>query len=167
MAGPILGGSIADHIGWRWSFWINAPVAAFSIIVDLFVFPPENAKSPLFELPLLEKIKRLNPQGATLIIGSLVCFICGLQIASTSFSFTTDIGALLGVGALLLALFLFQERFTVFETSLLPGAMLRHRTVWACCLGLTFLFSTLINYVYFLSIFFQVSQYFSIWNLPC
>ncbi len=35
MAGPLIGGLIVDTpwLGWRWCFWVGAPVAVVSLVV--------------------------------------------------------------------------------------------------------------------------------------
>ena len=35
-AGPLLGGLIADTIGWRWCFWLCLPLAGITILTSLF-----------------------------------------------------------------------------------------------------------------------------------
>jgi MFS family permease len=158
MLGPLLGGVIADSIGWRWTFWINAPIAGASIAAALAVFPNENPRTNLFTLPIYQKLKRLDPIGGALLVASLTCFICALQIASTSEWSERNVIALLCVAAVLLLGFVFHEMFTALEISLLPKELLRHRTVWGSCLALFLLFASFINYVFFLSYYFQVSR---------
>ncbi|OCK77070.1 MFS general substrate transporter [Lepidopterella palustris CBS 459.81] len=158
MLGPLLGGIIADSIGWRWTFWINAPIAAVCIVVAFLVFPAENPRTNLFTLPLYQKLKRLDPIGGVLIVTALTCFICALQIASTSDWGSSKVITLIVVAAVLQVLFILHEMFTALEVSLLPRELLKHRTVWASCLGLFLLFSNFINFVFFLSYFFQAVQ---------
>ena len=38
IAGPILGGALADGIGWRWAFYINIPVAIICALGAWFLF---------------------------------------------------------------------------------------------------------------------------------
>ncbi|KAF1981617.1 MFS general substrate transporter [Aulographum hederae CBS 113979] len=156
MSGPIMGGGIADTIGWRWSFWINAPIAGFSLIIVLTIFPREKVGGGNFDLPIGEKLKRLDPIGALLLVAGVICLISALQIASTSTWDSTTVVVLLGMFAIFLIAFLVHEKFTSFAISIVPRKLFQVRTVWTCCVGLFFMFAGFINFVFFLAIFFQV-----------
>ncbi|MCV7179106.1 MFS transporter [Mycolicibacterium sphagni] len=39
VVGPLLGGLFTDHLGWRWAFWVNVPVAVVVLIVAAWAIP--------------------------------------------------------------------------------------------------------------------------------
>ena len=46
IAGPILGGTLADGIGWRWAFYINIPVAGFCAVGAWWLFRRRRSPQP-------------------------------------------------------------------------------------------------------------------------
>lgn len=44
IAGPLVGGVIADTIGWEWSFFINVPIAIFLLMVGGPLLAPQESK---------------------------------------------------------------------------------------------------------------------------
>lgn len=158
VSGPILGGAIADTIGWQWAFWINVPIACISVSIIFLFFPKELSSSSLLKLPFREKLRRLDLIGASLLITGLVCLSCALQSISISTHLSGSEITLLTFAAALLATFLFHARYISSEVSLTPRGILSVRAIWSCCLGLFFLFAGFINFIFFLSIFFQSVQ---------
>ncbi|KAH8880114.1 MFS general substrate transporter [Thozetella sp. PMI_491] len=155
VAGPVLGGVIADKFSWRWAFWVNVPIALGAILVVLSVFPKETPRTALFQLPNQEKIKRLDPIGAVTLTGSLCCLITLLQFQATSLeldSFGRYLAIATGAG---FSIFAIHETFVRADLSLVPKRIFRQRAVWSCCLILFFLFAGFIDFVFFLSVFFQ------------
>ncbi len=39
VAGPLLGGWLAEGPGWRWTFWINLPVGGLAVLAGLWLLP--------------------------------------------------------------------------------------------------------------------------------
>jgi MFS family permease len=160
VSGPILGGAIADTIGWQWSFWINLPIAALSMSIILLFFPKELNTSSLLSLPFREKLRRLDLIGASLLISGLVCLSSALQSLSTTIDFSRSEATLVILTALLIGAFLLHSTFVNSEVSITPRRILSIRAIWSCCIGLFFLFAGFINFIFFLSIFFQVCNKF-------
>lgn len=80
--GPLLGGAIAETLGWRWCFWLLLPLAGLSIIITiLFLGNGEGVARPI--LTLEEKIRRLDLPSLALFIPAIVCLILGLQWGGT------------------------------------------------------------------------------------
>jgi len=156
VAGPILGGVIADSIGWRWAFLLNIPIALGALVVVILIFPNDPPRTPLFGLPFREKLKRLDPFGSTALIGSLCTLVAFLESRATNLgNLDTKEVVLAAISGVLFSVFLIHERFVRTEVALIPWPLLRKQSLWACGLLLFFLFAAFINFVFFLSVYFQ------------
>lgn len=99
---------------------------------------------------------RLDPIGTISLTIGLICLIAVLQTSSSSSKFTSsDIYLAVAAGSGLVT-FVIHETFIRPDLALIPRHMITQRVVWSCCFVVFLLFAGFINYVFFLSMFFQV-----------
>ncbi len=66
IAGPVLGGLLADQLSWRWVFWVNVPLGILAIIVS---------KVTLKRLVHRPRGHRIDYLGALLIVATISCVL--------------------------------------------------------------------------------------------
>jgi EmrB/QacA subfamily drug resistance transporter len=108
IVGPFIGGWITDHISWHWVFYVNVPFGVASLIVLATVLPSAGRRQA--------SIRDLDYLGIVLFTAGVVPFMLGLtnkgnvnsagQLASWS---DANVGGLIAVGLVILAVFLFAE----------------------------------------------------------
>jgi EmrB/QacA subfamily drug resistance transporter len=93
--GPILGGLVVGALGWRWAFYINAPICLLGLVLAWRLVPRgQRGTHP----------SRLDPLGLGLLGGGLAAVTDGLSQAGNHDSFAALTAWLpLAIGALLLA----------------------------------------------------------------
>lgn len=56
--GPLLGGLLVEHVGWRSIFWVNAPIGVIAILLTARFVPESRAPKP----------RRIDPIGQVLVV---------------------------------------------------------------------------------------------------
>jgi MFS family permease len=46
LVGPLLGGVVTEHLGWRWIFYLNLPVGALALVITAAVLPRDRPGTP-------------------------------------------------------------------------------------------------------------------------
>ena len=108
IVGPFIGGWITDHISWHWVFYVNVPFGVASLVVLATVLPSAPHRQA--------SIRDLDYLGIALFTAGVVPFMLGLtnkgnvnssgQLASWT---DPDVGGLIVIGLVILAVFLFAE----------------------------------------------------------
>src|SRR5438876_9392071 len=100
IVGPLVGGFITDHFGWRWVFYVNLPLGLIALALIGFLLPRLAGKGRV----------RIDWLGIALLIGGVLPVLIGLTWAGLTYPWGSPqvIGAL-GAGAVLLVAFAIWE----------------------------------------------------------
>lgn len=148
-AGAVLGGVLTDLLSWRWSFFINVPVAlAVLLVAPSIITESRPAERPKMDLP-----------GALSVTLGLLALVFGLtQAGEHGWTHPAALAGLAAGAVLLIAFYLIERRA---EQPLVPVHVLKKPTVaWGNVLGLL-AFVTETSLVYLLTLYMQKTLGFS------
>jgi EmrB/QacA subfamily drug resistance transporter len=63
--GPLMGGILTEHLGWRAIFWVNVPIAAAAVFLTAKFVPESRAPRP----------RRIDPVGQALVVVALASLV--------------------------------------------------------------------------------------------
>lgn len=142
IAGPPVGGAVAQSIGWEWIFWINVPIALLTIPLILRHVEESHGSDT-----------SLDTRGLVLITGGAVGLVWGLVRGNTNGWTSAETLTALLVGMLLTGVFVAWELRA--REPMLPMRLFRSRGFTAGTLTSFFLFAALYGSVFFLAQFMQ------------
>ncbi|KAK7454733.1 major facilitator superfamily transporter [Colletotrichum acutatum] len=156
VAGASFGGSIADHIGWRWCFLLQVPVSVMALALGALVIKNPEGGFDIDTNDWRAIWSRVDVSGALLLVVAISVQLVGLSLGGNELPWGSPvvIGTLVG-SVLLLALFVLVEARTT-AIPVIPLRMLRGKLpiltqISNVCAGLA-----AYAYLFMLPLFFQV-----------
>ena len=100
IAGPLLGGFITDHWGWRWLFFVSVPVGIVAFV----------AIHRFLRMPHTRRDAKVDVAGIITLTGALALLLLATSFGGTSYPWASaQIIGMYVVGAILLAIFIAVE----------------------------------------------------------
>ncbi len=140
--GPTLGSLLVEAGGWRWVFWINVPVALVTLFGTV-----KNAREAVFQ-----KYGLPDTLSSLLVIAGSLFVTFGLT--SIEQSITQDQWVTMGIGLVLLCLFLVRNQMT--KTPLIQKSFLTNSTINLANIG-SVIFSIAFAIMFFGTILFLMN----------
>lgn len=145
LAGPVLGGLIAQTLHWSVIFWINLPLGIAAYLI---------AGRALRRLPRHERPHRIDIPGAVLMTGATLSLLLALSWGGVSYPWGSP--QILGLVCLSVLLWgLFAWRLLAADEPLIPLAILANPVVRAGTVAAGFGMGTFIGLTIYLPLYFE------------
>jgi EmrB/QacA subfamily drug resistance transporter len=135
--GVIASGLLTDGPGWRWIFFLNIPVGIALVAIAAKYLPADSPD---------QATRQYDGLGAVSVTGGLISLVYALNRAVDHGWTSTSTLAFFALAGVLLLFFVAVERRA--EAPLVPGNVLRNRSMVAADLGAFFLFGAFYAFVF-------------------
>src|SRR5262249_45265213 len=145
IAGPVVGGAVAEGIAWQWIFWINVPIGLIAIPLARNRIPESFGPGTAIDIP-----------GVVLVTGAALGMVWGLVRGNDAGWTSPEVAAALVAGLILAVAFVIWELRA--SAPMLPMRLFRLRA-FSSGNAASFLYSaSLYGTVFFMAQFLQTAQ---------
>ncbi|KAJ5748947.1 uncharacterized protein N7511_010643 [Penicillium nucicola] len=131
LSAPLLGGVIVQSLGWRWCFYINAPIGAVTLLLTFWCLSDTPKPNDIARMTLKDKILQIDLVSNLLLIPALTALFLAFSWAGTKHPWNSGlvIGPLVAFGVLSTA-FIYNQRRRG-DAAAIPLRIMKHRSVIA------------------------------------
>ncbi len=151
IAGPILGGLIAEHLHWSVIFWLNLPLAALAVAMT---------NNSLKQAPWQRREHRLDFLGAVLVFVATVTLMLGLTLGGAGHGWMSPTVVGLLASAVVLGL-IFTWHLLHTPEPLIPLEVLRNPVVLFATTSVFFAMASFIGLVVYIPLYLELVHGFS------
>jgi EmrB/QacA subfamily drug resistance transporter len=148
VAGPVLGGFLAQHISWSVIFWINVPLGIFAAFIT---------SDTLRGLPQVKRNHRLDVLGSLLMTSATVALMLVLTLGGARMAWTSPQILSLTAGALLLGGWFIAHLLRAPEP-LIPLDIFRNEVVGVATISIFFSMFAFVGATVYLPIYFEYAM---------
>jgi EmrB/QacA subfamily drug resistance transporter len=145
IAGPMVGGAVAEGLAWQWIFWINVPIGVIVIPLVLGRIPES-----------LGAAARLDIRGLVVVTGAALAIVWGLMRGNDVGWSSPEFIAVMIAGVVLAAGFVAWELRA--GEPMVPMRFFRARAFSSGVAASFLLYGSMYGVVFFLPLFFQTAQ---------
>jgi EmrB/QacA subfamily drug resistance transporter len=145
IAGPVLGGAIAEGFAWQWIFWINVPIGLVMLVLVRMRIPESHGPSAALDIG-----------GLVLVSGAGFCVVWGVMSGNSAGWAAPEVVAALIAGVLLAVAFVGFELRTA--EPMLPMRLFRARGFATGVISSLLFYAGMYGVLFFVAQFFQTAQ---------